>query len=104
MRTILFSLRLRVFVDLDLTTAYLLNLRGSDIPFNPLFHAYLFIGVDSAILFLEGSKVPENIASYLEKLKVTRRDYSEIWAFLRKREWGEGKVRRSFYMGLCTVN
>ncbi|KAK0475799.1 Creatinase aminopeptidase [Armillaria novae-zelandiae] len=72
--------------------AYLLNLRGSDIPFNPLFHAYLFVGIDSVILFLEGSKVPENIASYLEKLKVTRRDYSEIWAFLRKREWGEGKI------------
>ncbi|KAJ7592530.1 aminopeptidase-P [Mycena floridula] len=74
------------------TIAYILNLRGSDIPYNPLFHAYLFIGLEQTILFLEGSKVNDTVAAYLEKLGIERRPYSDLWTFLRKREWGEGKL------------
>ncbi|KAJ6526974.1 aminopeptidase-P [Mycena vulgaris] len=72
--------------------AYLLNLRGSDIPFNPLFQAYLFVGLESAVLFLDSSKVNEDIAGYLQSLNVERRDYVDLWQFLRRREWGAGKV------------
>ncbi|CAK5281128.1 unnamed protein product [Mycena citricolor] len=72
--------------------AYLLNLRGSDIPFNPLFHAYFFISQDTAILFADAVKVNEDIHEYLHSLGVERRDYVEIWQFLRRREWGAGKV------------
>ncbi len=88
-----FFLYLRLDSNLIILSAYLLNLRGSDIPFNPLFHAYLFIGLKATYLFLEGSKVNEEVAPYLASLGVERRDYSDIWKFLRKREWGgEGKV------------
>lgn len=73
--------------------AYLLNLRGSDIPFNPLFQAYLYVGLDKAVIFLESSKAPEDIQTYLRTIGVDRRDYNDLWTFLRKREWGEGKVR-----------
>ncbi len=73
--------------------AYLLNLRGSDIPFNPLFQAYLYIGLDKAVIFLESPKAPEDIQTYLRTIGVDRRDYNDLWTFLRKREWGEGKVR-----------
>ncbi|KAJ8463214.1 hypothetical protein ONZ45_g17659 [Pleurotus djamor] len=72
--------------------AYLLNLRGSDIPFNPLFQAYLFIGLDKAVLFLESPKAPEDIQAYLNTIGVERRDYNDLWTFLRKREWGDGKL------------
>ncbi|KAJ7910963.1 peptidase M24, structural domain-containing protein [Mycena leptocephala] len=72
--------------------AYLLNLRGSDIPFNPLFQAYLFVSLDSAVLFVDANKVNEDIAGYLESLRVERRDYVELWTFLRRREWGAGKL------------
>ncbi|KAF9000416.1 hypothetical protein BDQ17DRAFT_1359572 [Cyathus striatus] len=75
--------------------AYVLNLRGSDVPYNPLFHAYLFIGLESTIVFVDSSKVTRDVPDYLEKMNVQRRDYTELWTFLRKREWGEGKV--SFY-------
>lgn len=71
----------------------MLNLRGSDIPHNPLFHAYLFVGLDSAIIFLDGSKVNTEMAEYLKTLGVERREYIDLWTFLRRREWGEGKVR-----------
>ncbi|KAJ7803763.1 aminopeptidase-P [Mycena olivaceomarginata] len=72
--------------------AYLLNLRGSDIPFNPLFQAYLFVSLDNAVLFVDASKCNDDIMGYLHSLGVERRDYVELWQFLRKREWGVGKI------------
>ncbi|KAK7436849.1 hypothetical protein VKT23_014481 [Stygiomarasmius scandens] len=74
--------------------AYLLNLRGSDIPYNPLFHAFLYVGMQTAILFLESFKCNESVQQYLNDLGVERRDYTEIWNFLRKRDWdfSEGKI------------
>ncbi|KAF9263733.1 Creatinase/aminopeptidase [Marasmius fiardii PR-910] len=75
--------------------AYLLNLRGSDIPYNPLFHAYLFVSVDPAAttLFLDSSKVVPDVEAYLQNLGVQRKDYVDIWPFLRHRQWNnEGKI------------
>ena len=73
-------------------SAYLLNLRGSDIPHNPLFQAYLFVGLDSATIFLDAGKVIPDTTEYLNSLNIARRDYQDLWSFLRRREWGEGKV------------
>jgi len=72
--------------------AYLLNLRGSDIPHNPLFHAFLFVGLENATIFLDASKVNDEMSDYLKSLGVERREYTDLWTFLRRREWGEGKV------------
>ncbi|KAF8134371.1 hypothetical protein EV363DRAFT_1161085, partial [Boletus edulis] len=69
--------------------AYLLNLRGS---VNPLFHSYLFISADKVILFLDAFKLTDDTEDYLRSLKVERREYNDIWPFLRRREWGEGKL------------
>lgn len=76
----------------NILLAYLLNLRGSDIPHNPLFHAYLFVGLESATIFLDASKVNEDTAGYLNSHNIERREYQDIWSFLRRREWGDGKV------------
>lgn len=40
-------------------------------------------------------KIVPAIAAYLESLRIERREYVDLWTFLRKREWGEGKVRGS---------
>ncbi|KAF9455250.1 Creatinase/Prolidase N-terminal domain-containing protein, partial [Collybia nuda] len=72
--------------------AYLLNLRGSDIPHNPLFHAYLFIGLESAIIFIDASKVTDETLDYIKSIGVERQDYLDFWTFLRRRSWGEGKL------------
>ncbi len=72
--------------------AYLLNLRGDDIPFNPVFHSYLFISAEKAILFIELKKVEDSVGEYLHSIGVERREYNDIWTFLRRKEWGEGKV------------
>lgn len=73
--------------------AWTLNLRGSDIPFNPVFQAYLFVALDRAVLFVDSAKLGEEIKEYLEGIGVGTKEYSAVWPFLRGREWGEGKVR-----------
>jgi Xaa-Pro aminopeptidase len=70
-----------------------LNLQGQDIPGSPLFHAYLYVGLEQALVFLNGRKVDKSVANYLREVGVQRRDFIDVWDFLRKREWGEGKVR-----------
>lgn len=72
--------------------AWSLNLRGSDIPYNPVFHAYLFVSLDNAILFVDSEKVAEEVREYLTENGVSMREYSDVWPFLRGKEWGEGKV------------
>ncbi|EGO00442.1 hypothetical protein SERLA73DRAFT_89439 [Serpula lacrymans var. lacrymans S7.3] len=72
--------------------AYLLNLRGSDIPFNPLFCSYLFVSMKKVVLFLDSSKVTDETEDYLNALGVERKEYNDLWTFLRRREWGEGKL------------
>ncbi|KAF9455531.1 hypothetical protein BDZ94DRAFT_1277965 [Collybia nuda] len=74
------------------SVAYLLNLRGSDIPFRPFFHAYLFVGLESAIIFLDSSQVVGETLDYIKSLGVECQDYNEIWSFLRRKSWGEGKL------------
>jgi len=72
--------------------AYLLNLRGDDIPFNPVFHAYLFVGLNETVLFVEPAKVSNEVDEYLRSIGVARMEYNDIWSFLRRKPWGEGKV------------
>jgi Xaa-Pro aminopeptidase len=72
--------------------AYVLNLRGQDIPYNPFFFAYLFIGLDRVVLFIDGAKLNDDVNSYLRNIGVETKEYNDLWQFLRTREWGEGKV------------
>ncbi|KAF8143332.1 hypothetical protein K438DRAFT_1993952 [Mycena galopus ATCC 62051] len=65
---------------------------GSDIPFNPLFQAYLFVPVDDAILFVDRSKCNDGIMAYLDSFGVRQRGYVDLWQFLRRRDWGQGKL------------
>ncbi|CAG4974105.1 unnamed protein product [Colias eurytheme] len=46
--------------------AYVLNLRGSDIPYNPVFFSYLVITPNRVKLFWHGGRIPTNILECLE--------------------------------------
>ncbi|QRW08650.1 Metallopeptidase family M24 [Ceratobasidium sp. AG-Ba] len=72
--------------------AWLLNLRGGDVPHNPLFHSYLWVGVDKATLFVDARKLSPAVKDYLRDLKVSIKEVSEVWGYLRKKEFGSGKV------------
>ncbi|MGF6780645.1 aminopeptidase P family protein [Paraburkholderia sp. GAS334] len=47
--------------------AWLLNLRGADVSYNPVFVAHALIGLDSASLFVADGKVPQALADALAR-------------------------------------
>ena len=59
--------------------AWLLNLRGRDIDFNPLFYSYLLVGTDDSYLFIDEKKLPEAIRRILESEEIYIEDYDRIW-------------------------
>ncbi|WP_192558595.1 aminopeptidase P family protein [Pseudomonas allokribbensis] len=63
--------------------AWLFNLRGGDVSFNPVFVSFALIGQQQATLFVALSKVDADLRAVLEKDGVTLRDYSEIADALR---------------------
>ncbi len=63
--------------------AWLFNLRGADVPYNPVFLAHALIAADSARLFIGAGKVPPMIVSRLAADGVTLAPYAEAAAALR---------------------
>jgi Xaa-Pro aminopeptidase len=61
-----------------------LNLRGSDVECNPVFIAYLVIGLDSCSLFVDSSKVSETLKNTLNTEGVFLHRYDSIDAYLAK--------------------
>ena len=61
--------------------AWLLNVRGSDVEYNPVFFAYVVVTVDEVLLFVEPSKVSEEVKSHLGEL-VSYRPYSSFFSYL----------------------
>lgn len=75
--------------------AWLLNLRGKDVQFNPVFYSYLFIGMDGmapTVLFVDPDKLGPDTEQYLQQLGVEVSPYNDLWSFLRRPTWGKGKV------------
>ncbi|MEB2519482.1 aminopeptidase P family protein [Pseudomonas sp. YuFO20] len=63
--------------------AWLFNLRGGDVSFNPVFVSFALISQQQATLFVALSKVDAPLRAALEQDGVTLRDYSEVAEALR---------------------
>jgi Xaa-Pro aminopeptidase len=63
--------------------AWLFNLRGGDVSFNPVFVSFALISQQQATLFVALSKVDAQLRAALEQDGVTLRDYSEVAEALR---------------------
>lgn len=63
--------------------AWLFNLRGGDVSFNPVFVSFALIDQQQATLFVALSKVDGELRAVLEQDGVTLRDYSEVADALR---------------------
>lgn len=59
-----------------------LNLRGSDVDCNPVFVAYLVIGIERCDLFIDGAKVPADIKMRLNDDGIIIRSYDLINDFV----------------------
>ncbi|KAF3454476.1 hypothetical protein FNV43_RR04923 [Rhamnella rubrinervis] len=58
--------------------AWLLNLRGSDVPHSPVMYAYLIVELDKAKLFIGSSKVTTEVMAHLESAGIELRPYDSI--------------------------
>lgn len=63
--------------------AWLFNLRGGDVSFNPVFVSFALISQEQATLFVALSKVDAELRAVLEQDGVILRDYSEVADALR---------------------
>lgn len=63
--------------------AWTLNLRGSDVSYNPVFLSYLLIGPDQAFLFVDGNKPSAGIQEALAADGVQIQGYTELSSFMR---------------------
>jgi len=64
--------------------AWLFNLRGSDIPFNPVFFSYAIVTPDTATLYIDESQLDSACKSHLAANNITLRPYNTILADSRK--------------------
>lgn len=62
--------------------AWLFNLRGSDVSFNPVFVSFALIESERATLFVDPDKVATKLRETLQREGVELRDYTEIAAAL----------------------
>ncbi|MFO7781800.1 MAG: aminopeptidase P family protein [Spirochaetia bacterium] len=63
--------------------AWALNIRGSDVPFNPVLLAYLVVEAERALLFLDPAKLAEHDRAALTADGVVLRDYDTVWSYLQ---------------------
>lgn len=59
--------------------AWLFNLRGSDIPYNPVFFSYAIVTPTDATLYIDQTKVPEACVDHLTANSVTIKPYDAIF-------------------------
>ncbi|KAI0413706.1 peptidase M24, structural domain-containing protein [Xylaria grammica] len=59
--------------------AWLFNLRGNDIPYNPVFFSYAVVTPNEATLYIDASKLKPEVQDFLEQNKVTIKPYQEIF-------------------------
>ncbi|WP_257110960.1 aminopeptidase P family protein [Pseudomonas ficuserectae] len=64
--------------------AWLFNLRGADVSYNPVFIAFALIGPHSVTLFVDSRKVPDPVRSRLERDGINLMEYTQIGAALRE--------------------
>ncbi len=59
--------------------AYTLNLRGHDIPCNPVFLSYMLINKNEVILYINKEKLSKEISEYLKENNIIIKDYFALY-------------------------
>lgn len=66
--------------------AWIFNIRGSDVEFNPVSVSYGIIGLTEAYIYVESQKVPSDIANELKSQDISIKKYSDIVSDLNNLE------------------
>ncbi len=70
-----------LFASLD-DIAWIFNIRGTDVAYNPVVMSYAVVAEDEAVLFINSDKVEGDIRAELEKDGVTIKDYAAVTDYL----------------------
>lgn len=84
--------------------AWTLNMRGTDIPFNPVFFAFLIVTQESAHLFIESTKLSVDCTTYLQSpdVNVTVHPYEDVIKFVSALVPGDADKRARIWFGTTT--
>ena len=63
--------------------AWVLNLRSTDVPCNPVATSFLYVGPSEAVLFIDPAKMTAEANDYLAKAGVSTRPYGEALDYLK---------------------
>ena len=66
-----------VLTSLD-DIAWLFNIRGNDVKFNPVVMAYAIISMEEATLYIDNTKITDNIISEFKSQNITIKEYDEV--------------------------
>ncbi|WP_042344249.1 aminopeptidase P family protein [Capnocytophaga canis] len=72
---------LHIITALD-DVAWTLNLRGSDVAYNPVFLGYIVLSNEDTFLFVDTQKVTDEVRAHLTQANVTIRAYSDFFPYL----------------------
>lgn len=64
--------------------AWLINLRGNDVPHSPVMYAYLIVELSGALLFVDDSKVTPEVMHHLKNAGIELRPYDSILSEIRR--------------------
>lgn len=62
--------------------AWLLNIRSRDVRYNPVATAYVYLGPEGNILFIDADKLDADVQAYLKSQGVETRPYTAVKAFI----------------------
>ncbi|MCC8145612.1 MAG: aminopeptidase P family protein [Bacteroidales bacterium] len=72
-----------ILVSLDMI-AWLFNLRGNDVDYNPVVVSYAFVSEKETVLFIQSRKLTSEIVEYLTGEGVILADYEKIYSYVNK--------------------
>ena len=66
--------------------AWLTNLRGSDVEYNPVLVSYMIVTDDNAVLYIDERKLTDEVKEYLQSQGISLAPYTGIWQALKEYE------------------
>lgn len=80
--------------------AWLFNLRGNDIPYNPVFFSYAIVTPTTVTLYIDESKLPSNAKQHLEGVTIRPYDsiFSDITAMVSQEPEANGSSTKRKYL------
>ncbi len=64
--------------------AWLTNLRGCDVEYNPVVVSYMLVTIDNAVLFIDERKLTTSVRNYLGEQGIDVADYGNVWHSLKE--------------------